>query len=84
MFGFGGIKRPFWYDPVWYDPVCVPPTLALDASGTQNQAKEEEHAEYVFQMTNTYKNSKPNNTMNKHKTKEEGFVRRSASADDLR
>ena len=24
-FCFGGIKRPFWYDPVWYDPVCVPP-----------------------------------------------------------
>ena len=25
-FGFGGIKRPFWYDPVWYVPVCVPPS----------------------------------------------------------
>ena len=25
IFGFGGVKRPFWYDPVWYDPVCVPP-----------------------------------------------------------
>ena len=26
-FSFGGIKRPFWYDPVWYDPVCVVPRL---------------------------------------------------------
>ena len=31
-FGFGGIKRPFWYDPVWYDPVCVPPKCGSGAS----------------------------------------------------
>ena len=31
-FGFGGIERPFWYDPVWYDPVCVPPRNTPDRS----------------------------------------------------